>query len=82
MVVQRLVLIHPRELEISKVKNINPATLMKALPEDAKKVVQDTESKKDIEEDASLEDEYAPEAVASDGQDTGKALEREEPKNI
>ena len=77
--VQRLVLIHPRELEIPKVKDIDPVTSMKALPEDAKKAVQDTERKKDIKEDA-LPD--APEAFAFDGQYTDKALKREEPKNI
>ena len=41
MEVQRLFLIHPRELEIPKVKDIDPVTLMKALSENAKKVVQD-----------------------------------------
>ena len=46
MEVQRLVLIHPRELEIPMVKDIYPATSMKALPEDAEKVIQDTKVEK------------------------------------
>ena len=75
--VQRLVLIHPRELEIPTVKDIHPVTLMKALPEDTEKVVQDAKVKKDAEED-----ENVPEDVASDAQDIGKALETEEPEDI
>ena len=77
MAVQRLILIHPRELEIPTVKDINPVASMKALPEDAEKVVQDTEDEKDVEED-----ENVPKGVASEGQDTGKALETEESENI
>ena len=63
-------------------KDIDPAALMKDLSEDAENVFQDANREKDIDEDALPEDENAPEAVASDGQDTGKALEREELKNI
>ena len=37
MAVQRLVLIHPRELEIPTIKNIDPVTNMKTLPEDDEK---------------------------------------------
>ena len=77
MAVQRLILIHPRELEIPTVKDIDPVAMMEALPEDAKKVVQDAEVKKDVEEDKNV-----PEDVASDGQDTGKAPETEETENI
>ena len=82
MAVQRLVLIHPRELEIPKVKDIDPTASLKALSKDAKKVVQDANREKDIDEDALPKDKNAPEAVASDDQDTGKDLKREEPKNI
>ena len=71
MAVQRLVLIHPRELDIPTVKDINPVATMKALPEDNEKLVQDADVEKNNPED-----------VASDGQDTGKVLETEEPENI
>ena len=50
MAVQRLVLIHPRELEIPTVEEINPITRMKALPEDSEKV-QDAEVEKIIKEE-------------------------------
>ena len=59
MVVQRLVLIHPRELEIPTVKDINPVASMKALLEDTEKVVQNAEVEKD-----GKEDENVPEHVA------------------
>ena len=51
--------------------------MMKALPEDTKKIVQDAEVEKDIEEDKN-----EPEDVTSDTQDTGKALEMEKSENI
>ena len=77
MAVQRLVLTHPRELDIPTVKDINPVAMMKALPEDSEKVVQDAEVKKVVKEDKSDTED-----VASDGQDIGKALETEEPEDI
>ena len=73
MAVQRLVLIHPRELKIPTLQDINPVTKMKALPEDSKKVFQDAEVKK-----VAKEEKNDPEDVASNG----KALETEEPENI
>ena len=48
MAVQRLVLIHPRELEIPTIKDIDPVTNMKTLPEDDKKA-QDDEVNRIIE---------------------------------
>ena len=41
MAVQCLVLIHPRELEIPMIKDIDPVTNMKTLPEDNKKAQND-----------------------------------------
>ena len=73
MAVQRLVLIHLREFEIPTMKDIDPVAMMKALPEDSEKVVQDAEVKKVAEEK-----QNDPEDVASDG----KALEMEEPEDI
>ena len=73
MAVQRLVLIHPRELKIPTVKDINPVAMMKALPEDSEKVVQDAEVKK-----VAKEEKNDSEDVASDG----KVLEMEEPEDI
>ena len=72
MAVQRLILIHPRELEIPTVEDIDPVTMIKALPEDSEKV-QDAEVEKVIEEEKNN-----PEDVASDG----KALKTEEPESI
>ena len=71
--VQRLVLIHPRELNIPTVKDIDPVTMMKALPEDSEKVVQDAEVEKVVKEEKN-----DPEDVASQG----KALKTEEPEEI
>ena len=72
LAVQRLVLIHPRELEIPTVENIEPVAKMKALPEDSEKV-QDAEVKKVIKEEKN-----DPEDVASDN----KALVMDEPEDI
>ena len=41
MAVQRLVLIHPRELEIPTIKDIDPNTYIKTLPEDDEKAQDD-----------------------------------------
>ena len=73
MAVQRLVLIHPRELEIPKVKDINPAALMKVLSEDAKKVVQDAEVEKVADEEKNDSEDVA---------SNGKVPETDEPKDI
>ena len=48
MAVQRLVLIHPRELEIPTIKDIDPVTNMKTLPDDNEKA-QDDEVNRIIE---------------------------------
>ena len=77
MAVQRLVLIHARELDIPTLKDINPVALMKAIPEDFEKIVENTEVKKDVKEDKN-----DPEDVAYDSQDSGKVLETEETENI
>ena len=73
MAVQHLVLIHPREFEIPTVKDINPITNMKALPEDSKKA-QDIEVEKVIKEEKenNVEDD-----ISDD-----KALEMDEPEEI
>ena len=73
MAVQRLILIHPRELDIPTVKDIDPVAMMKALPEDSEKVVQDAEVEKVAEEEKN-----DPEDVASNG----KALKTEDPEKI
>ena len=72
MAVQRLILIHPRELEIPTMKDIDPVAMMKALPEDSEKV-QDAEVKKVIKEEKKDSED-----VASDG----KALEMDKPEYI
>ena len=57
MAVQHLVLIHPRELEIPTIKDINPITIMKTLPEDNEKA-QDDEVDRIIEiEDDDISDD-------------------------
>ena len=73
MAIQCLVLIHPREFEIPTVKDINPITNMKALPEDSEKA-QDVEVENIIEEEKEndIEDD-----VSDD-----KALEEDEPQDI
>ena len=56
MAVQRLVLIHPRELEIPTIKDIDPIANMKTLPEDYEKA-QDDEVDRIIEiEDDDISD--------------------------
>ena len=72
MAVQRLFLIHPRELKIPAVEEINPVAKMKALPEDSEKV-QDAEVKKVIEQEKNNTED-----VASDS----KALEMNKPEDI
>ena len=72
MAVQRLILIHPRELKIPTVEDIDPVTMMKAPPEDSEKV-QDAEVEKVIEEE---KNNY--EDVASDG----KALKMDKPEDF
>ena len=72
MAVQRLILIHPRELDIPTVKDIDPVAMMKALPEDSEKV-QDAEVQKIIKEEKNKAED-----VASDG----KALEMDKPEDI
>ena len=67
MAVQRLILIHPREFKIPTIKDINPITNMKALPEDSEKT-QDDEVENIIEE----EDD-----VSND-----KALQEDEPQDM
>ena len=72
MAVQRLVLIHPRELKIPTMEDIDPVANMKALPEDSEKA-QDAEVEKIIEEEKNdVED------AASDD----KALKTDEPEDI
>ena len=72
MAVQRLVLIHPRELKIPTVEEIDPVTMMKDLPKDSKKV-QDAEVKKVIKEEKN---------DAEDVASNGKALEMDKPEYI
>ena len=72
MAVQRLFLIHPRELKIPTVEDIDHVAMMKALPEDSEKV-QDAEVEKVIEEEKNNAED-----VASDG----KALEMDKPEDI
>ena len=50
MTIQRLILIHPRELKIPTVEDINPVANMKGLPEDSEKA-QDAEVEKIIKEE-------------------------------
>ena len=91
MAVQRLVLIHPRELEIPKMEDIGAVSL-KAFLKDAEKVIEDIEKMKitsekvtqdsenkilmDIEKNVSLDDENNTDAVCD--QNTVKALVRQE----
>ena len=72
MAVQRLVLIHARELEIPTVGEINPVAKMKALPEDPEKV-QDAEVKKVIKEEKNDAEDFASDS---------KALEMDKPEDI
>ena len=53
MAIQRLVLIHPSEFEIPTMKDIDPVTNMKALPEDSEKA-QDAEVEKIIKEEKNM----------------------------
>ena len=72
MAVQRLIQIHPRELEIPTMEEIDPVAKMKALPEDSKKA-QDAEVKKVIEEEMNNAEDVA---------SNSKALEMDKPENI
>ena len=91
MAIQRIVLIHPRELKVPKIEdNGVAAASVKAFPEDAEKVADDikelritpervtqdinNEIPMNIDEDVLQEDE--------NNSETGKALEREELKDI
>ena len=61
MAVQGLVLIHPRELEIPMIKDIDPVTNTKTLPEDNKKAQNDEvdriiEIEDDVSDDKTLQD--------------------------
>ena len=67
MVVQCLVLIHPREFEIPTVKDIDPIANMKALPEDSEKTQDD-----EVENIVKEEDDIS----------NNKALQEDEPQDI
>ena len=71
MAVQRLVLIHPRELEIPTIKDINPFTSMKTLPEEDKKA-QDDEVDRiiEIEDDDVSDNKTLQENEAEDNNDS------------
>ena len=61
MAVQRLVLIHPRELEFPTIKDIDPIANMKTLPEDYKKAEDDEVNRiiqieDDISDDKTLQE--------------------------
>ena len=65
MAVKHLVLIHPRELEIPTIKDIDPITNMKTLPEDDKKAQDDEVNRiikiedDDISDDKTLQENEA-----------------------
>ena len=91
MAIQRIVLIHPGELKIPKIKNIGvTAALVKAFPQDAEKVADNIEELKitpekviqDMENEILMDiNEDVSRENENDSEEV-KALERQESKDI